>query len=133
MENKQSNGIVSGLVILKWAFLIFLILVTFWFILFGIGVYDMLSRMMSEIIQCIDSGDFNKIGSIDRKGIAVNHHFLFYSFMISVCSLTAIIIILCISLRITKKKLKLIHNQAPAADAKDPAAEAQRSASSERE
>ena len=133
MENKQSNVIVSGLTILKWAFLIFLIFVTFLAILFGIGVYDMLSRMMSEIIQCIDSGDFNKIGNIDRKGIAVNHHFLFYSFMISVCSLTAIIIILCISLRITKKKLKLILNQTPAADAKDPAAEVQRSAASERE
>jgi len=124
MENKRSNAEVSGLKILKWAFLIFLIFVTLFAILFGSGVHDMQSRLISEIVQCIDSGEFNKIGNIDRKGIAVNHHFLFYSFMISVCSLITIIIFLCISLRITKKKLELKHNQALAADVKDHAAEA---------
>jgi hypothetical protein len=46
--------------------------------------------------------------------------------MISVCSLIAIIIILCISLRIAKKKLELKYNQALAADVEGNAAEAHR-------
>jgi len=125
MENEQSNAKVSGLKLLKWVFLVFLIFITLVAILFGSSMHDMQTRLNSEIIQYIDSGEFDKIGSIDRKGIAVNHHFLFYSFMISVCSLIAIIIFLCISLRITKKKLKLLYNQALAADLEGNAAEAQ--------
>ena len=126
MENGGSNAKVSGLKILKWAFFVFLISVTLLAISFGSSMHDMQSRLISEIVQCIDSGEFEKIGSIDRKGIAVNHHFLFYSFMISVCSLITIIIFLCISLRIAQKKLELKYNQALAADVEGNAAEAQR-------
>ena len=107
MENKRSDGKSSALKVLKWLFLIFLILFTLFVILFGINMYDMQSNIISEIVKCIDSGEFNKIGNIDRKGIVVNHHFLFYSFIISACSLTTIIIFLCISLRKTQKKLKV--------------------------
>lgn len=124
MENKRSNAKVLALKVLKWSFLIFLILVTSFAILFGIDMHAMQSTIISEIVQCIDTGELNKIGSVDRKGIVVNHYFLFYSFIISVCCLITIIIFLYISLRITKRKLELKHKQALAADVKDHAAEA---------
>jgi len=79
-------------------------------------MHAMQSTIISEIVQCIDTGEFNKIGSVDRKG--------------SVCSLITIIIFLCISLRITQKKLELKHNQTLAAEVKDHAAKAQRSVAS---
>lgn len=123
MQNKQSNAEVSGLKILKWSFLIFFIFVALFTILYGILMHANQKSIISEIIDCMDNGEFYKICSIDRKGIVLNHFFLFYSFIISVCSLTAIIIFLCISLRITKKRLELIHNQPLAADVKDHAAE----------
>ena len=122
MESKQSNAKVLALKVLKWSFLIFLILVASFSILFGIDMHAMQSVIISEIVQYIDTGELSKIGSVDRKGIVVNHYFLFYSFIISVCCLILIIIFLFISLRITKIKLVQKHNQALAADVKDHAA-----------
>ena len=75
MENNRSKKKV-----LKWSFLIFLILVASFAILFGINMHAMQSAIISEIIQYIDTGELNKIGSVDRKGIVINHYFLFYSF-----------------------------------------------------
>jgi hypothetical protein len=124
MEDKRSNAEVSGLKILKWAFLVFFIIVTSFAILYGIHMHAMQKSIISEIVKCMDPDEFYKTFSIDRKGIVLNHYFLFYSFIISVCGLIAIIIFLSISLRITKKKLELKHNQAIAADVKDHAAEA---------
>ena len=125
MENKQSNAEVSGLTILKWVFLIFLIFVTLFAILYGIHMHAMQKSIISEIVKCMDPDEFYKTLRIDRKGIVLNHYFLFYSFIISVCSLITIIIFLCISLRITQKKLELRYNQALArADVKGNAAEA---------
>ena len=119
MENNRSKKKV-----LKWSFLIFLILVASFAILFGIDMHAMQSAIISEIIQYIDTGELNKIGSVDRKGIVVNHYFLFYSFILSVCCLITIIIFLCISLQITKRKLEQKYNQVLAADVKDYGAEA---------
>lgn len=110
MENNSSKKKVFALKVLKWFFLIFLILVASFAILFGINMHYMQSAIISEIIQYIDIGELNKIGSIDRKGIVVNHYFLFYSFIISVCCLITIIIFLCISWRINKRKLEQKYN-----------------------
>jgi len=68
MENKRSDGKSSALKVLKWLFLIFLILFTLFVILFGINMYDMQTNIISEIVKCIDSGEFNKIGNIDKRG-----------------------------------------------------------------
>ena len=92
--------------ILKWAFLILLILVSSFAILFGTSVHTMQSSLISEIVQYIDNDELLKIGSIDRKGIAINHHLIFYSFIISVCCLMMIIIFLSFSLLSAKKRLK---------------------------
>ena len=118
MENKRSNTNVFMLKVLKWSFLLLLILVCSFAILFGISVHEMQSALISEIIQYIDAGEFSKIGSIDRKGIAINHHFIFYSSIISVCCLIAIILFLYISLRITKRELEQKYNQRDGADGK---------------
>jgi len=125
MEKKQSDGMISGLKILRWLFLILLIFVFSFLILFVIGVHGMQSALISEIIQYIDAGEFSKIGSIDRKGIAINHHLLFYSFIISVCCLTMIIIFLSVSLLNAKRKWQLINNRALPDEAEDHGAEVQ--------
>ena len=111
MENNRSKKKVLALKALKWSFLIFLILVASFTILFGINMHAMQSTIISEIIQYIDTGELNKI-SVDRKGIVVNHYFLFYSLIISICCLITIIIFLSISLRIAKRELEQKYNQA---------------------
>jgi uncharacterized membrane protein len=85
-------------------------------ILFVIGVHGMQSRLISEIVQIIDSGEFNRIGSIDRKGIAINHSLIFWSFIISICCLITIIIFLFISLLSAKRKIKLKSNNSQKSD-----------------
>jgi len=70
MRIKRQNTNVIMLKVLKWLFLILLILVCSFAILFGTRVHKMQSALISEIIQYIDAGDFSKIGGIDRKGIA---------------------------------------------------------------
>ena len=77
MRNKRSNTKVLALKVFKWSFLIFLLLVASFAILFGINMHNMQSAIISEIIQYIDTGEFNKIGSVDRKGIVINHYFLY--------------------------------------------------------
>ena len=111
MDKKRSDEMILALKILKWSFLILLILVGSFAILFGISMHEMQSALISEIIQYIDTGELSKIGSIDRKGIAINHHFIFYSFIISICCLIMIIIFLYVSLLSAKKKLELKYNQ----------------------
>ena len=111
MDKKRSDEMILALKILKWSFLILLILVGSFAILFGISMHEMQSALISEIIQYIDTGELNKIGSIDRKGIAINHHLIFYSFIISVCCLIMIIIFLYVSLLSAKRKLKFKSNQ----------------------
>jgi hypothetical protein len=116
MDKKRSDGMILTLKILKWSFLILLIFVGLFAILFGISMHKMQSALISEIIQYIDMDELNKIGSIDRKGIAINHHFIFYSFIISVSCLIMIIIFLCVSLLSAKKRLKFKYNQPAEAD-----------------
>ena len=106
MDKKRSDEMILALKILKWSFLILLILIGSFAILFGISMHEMQSALISEIIQYIDAGEFSKIGNIDRKGIAINHHFIFYSWMISMGCLITIILFLYISLRKTKRKLE---------------------------
>jgi hypothetical protein len=101
---------------LKWLFIILLIAVFLFLFLFVIGVHGMQSRLISEIVQHIDSGEFNKIGSIDRKGIAINHSLIFWSFIISICCLITIIIFLSVSLLCAKRKIKLKSNHSLQSD-----------------
>ena len=126
MDKKRSNVITLVLNFLKWSFLILLILVGSFAIFYGITMHDMQSSQISEIKKYIDTGEISEIDHVVRKGMVLTHHFLFYSFMISVCCLIMIIIFLYISLLIAKRKLELKYNQALAADVKDHAAEAQR-------
>jgi len=126
MYKKRSNGKKLALKFLKWSFLILLILVGSFAILYGISMHDMQSRQISEIKKYIDTGEIGEIAFVVRKGMVLTHHFLFYSFIISVCCLIMIIIFLSISLLIAKRKLKLTYNQALAVDVRDNAAEAQR-------
>ena len=119
MEKKRSDETISGLKILKWLFLILLIFVFSFLILFVIGVHGMQSALISEIIQYIDTGEFSKIGSIDRKGITINHLLIFWSFIISICCLIMIIIFLYVSLLSAKRKLNFKSNQTDEPDEKN--------------
>ena len=116
MEKKLSDEMIFALKILKWSFLVLLILVALFAILFGTSVHKMQSALISQIIQYIDSGELLKIGSIDIKGIIINHQFIFLSFMISACCLVMIIILLSVSLLRAKKRLKYKYNQPTEAD-----------------
>ena len=111
---------------LKWSFLILLILVGSFAIFYGITMHNMQTNQISEIRKYIDTGEISKIDHIVRKDMILTQHFLFYSFIISVCCLIMIIIFLCISLLISKRKLELKYNRAFAADVKVYEAEAQR-------
>jgi len=110
MKKKRSEGMIIWLKFLKWLFIILLLAVFLFLILFVIGVHGMQYRLISEIVQIIDSGEFNKIGSIDRKGIAINHSLIVWSFIISICCLITIIIFLSVSLLSAKRKIKLKSN-----------------------
>jgi hypothetical protein len=122
MENKGPDTKASLLKVLRGLILIVLIFSCGFFVLFGISVHQMQSDLIIEIMRYIDTGEFSKIGNIDRKGIAINHHLIFYSFMISLCSLMGIILWLVMSLRKTKRKLAQKNDTAPTDDMKDPTA-----------
>jgi ethanolamine utilization protein EutP (predicted NTPase) len=92
--------------ILKWLLLIVLIIIALFFIAFGTSVHQMQSALISEIVQYIDANEFEKMGTIDRKGIAINHHFIFQSLITVICCLVVIIIFLGVSLIRAKRQLK---------------------------
>lgn len=116
MKKKRSDEMILALKILKWSFLIILILVFTFLILFVISVHGMQSALISEIVQYIDTGELSKIGNIDRKGIAINHVLIFWSFIISICCLIMIIIFLYVSLLSVKRKLKVKSNHSLQSD-----------------
>ena len=121
MDKKRSEVKIIVLRILKWSFLILVILVGLFAIFYGISMHNMQAGQISEILKYIDTGEINEIDRVVRKNMVLTHHFLFYSFMISVCSLIMIIVYLYISLLITRKKLEPGHNQSIAAGVKDDA------------
>ena len=124
MENKGPDTKASLLKVLRWLILLVLIFSCGFFVLFGISVHQMQSDLIIEIVRYIDSGEFSKIGNIDRKGIAINHHLIFYSFMISLCSLMGIILWLYFSLRIAKRKLAQKNDTALTDHMRDPSVKA---------
>ncbi len=112
MDKNQKNIKKSVVKFLKWSFLILVILVGSFAIFYGISMHNMQAGQIAEVLKYIDSGDINGIDRVVRKNMVLTHHFLFNSFIASVCCLTIIIIFLCISLLNAKRKIKLQSNQA---------------------
>jgi hypothetical protein len=97
---------ILALKVLKWLFLISVILIGAFTFVFGLSVHEMQSDLISEIVKYIDANEFEKMGTIDRKGIAINHHLIFQSFITVICCLVVIIIFLVVSLIRAKRQLK---------------------------
>ena len=111
MDKKRSEVKIIGLRILKWSFLILAILVGSFAFFYGVSMHNMQAVQIAEVLKYIDTGDINEIDRVVRKNMVLTHHFLFYSFMVSVCALTWIVIILYFSLLNARSKIKLQFSQ----------------------
>ncbi|MBW2409090.1 MAG: hypothetical protein JRF72_04775 [Deltaproteobacteria bacterium] len=121
MDKKRSEVKIIALKTLKWSFLILVILVGSFALVYGVSMHNMQARQISEVLKYLDTGEINEIDRIVRKNMVLTHHFLFYSFMVSVCCLTTIIIFLYISLLMARRKIEL-YSQALEGEAKHNAA-----------